>query len=128
MAEQKKQTRQEFERNIILKAWKDPEFKKRLLKDPKKVFQEELSALDKGIKLPDNLNIKVVEEDPKTLYLVLPQNPQEAAGRELSDKELESVAGGTIAIVVTAAVAVTTAVTVNTHANANVQVNANIVR
>jgi hypothetical protein len=39
------------------------------------------------------VEIQVVEETPTTAYLVLPAGPVRA-GQELSDQELEAVAGG----------------------------------
>jgi hypothetical protein len=80
-------SRIELEAQIIAKAWKDAAFKQRLLADPKAVYAEIL-----GQTLADNLEIKIVEETPTTLYLVLPENPD--ASGELSDEELDTVAGG----------------------------------
>ena len=99
-------TRKDFEAQIIAKAWRDPEFKKRLLTDPKGVFEEELQKLQEGAKLPADLNIQVLEEHPKQVYLVLPQNPEELLEGELTDEQLESVAGGTIVVAVVWAIAV----------------------
>ena len=48
-----------------------------------------------GTRLPEGARIVAVEETADTIYLVLPITP--TAGREgaaLSDRELESVAGG----------------------------------
>ena len=45
--------------------------------------------------LPEDVEVRVVEESPKTIYLVLPGTglpPDEGGG--LSDQELEAVAGG----------------------------------
>lgn len=93
--------RNEFEGIIIAKAWKDPQFRKRLLADPKKVMQEELAAVHPGAKLPDDLKIKVVEETEKELTIVLPVDPTTVAGKgALSDEDLDAVAGGTISVVV----------------------------
>lgn len=48
-----------------------------------------------GIQLPPGIEVRAVEETPDTVYLVIPP-PLQAAGQsgELSDSELESVAGG----------------------------------
>ncbi len=74
----------EFERKLIEKAWQDDQFRQELIANPKKVIEQEM-----GCALPANINIKVVEETPDTLYLRLPVNP---AG--LSDETLEKIAGG----------------------------------
>ena len=69
---------------------KDGDFRKQLIENPKITLEEEF-----GMKLPDSVNVKVVEEDAQTLYLVLPQNPTAGKDHELGDADLESVAGGT---------------------------------
>jgi hypothetical protein len=82
-------TRREFESKLIARAWKDEAFKKRLLENPKRVFEDEL-----GVKLPDGLQIKILEETGGQLYLVLPPNPEHEPDLDLSDEQLEMVTGG----------------------------------
>lgn len=68
----------------------DEELRQRLLSDPKGTVEHEL-----GTKLPKGIEIRAVEETPETIYLVLP--PKAAASPEegeLSDRELDAVAGG----------------------------------
>lgn len=64
---------------IIQKAWKDPEFKARLLAEPKKALQESF-----GIAVPEDIKLLAVEETPSNYYLVIPPNP---ADLESSDGE-----------------------------------------
>ena len=48
-----------------------------------------------GTRLPEGVRVVAVEETSDTIYLVLPATPMAGAeGVELSDRELESVAGG----------------------------------
>ena len=68
-------------------AAKDAEYKKALVSDPKKVV-----AMQLGQDLPDALAIKVVEDTAEVMHMVLPYAPAE--GAELSDADLEMVAGG----------------------------------
>lgn len=96
MAEQHTPTRQELEAQIIAKAWQNEAFKQELLSHPRATVIRELGLKD----IPDNLDIKVLEENPTTLYMVLPMKPVSPTGTELSEEELEAVAGGTVALVV----------------------------
>ena len=73
---------------ITERAAKDPAFRRDLLADPKGVLARELA-----VTLPDFLEVQVVEETPTKVFLVLPATPV-AAGAELSDAQLEAVAGG----------------------------------
>jgi hypothetical protein len=88
MHEQVNAARQELEARLLDKAGKDAAFRRALLSDPKGTLGREL-----GVSLPEGLAVTVVEEAPGRCYLVL---PAAAAHRteELSDAELEAVAGG----------------------------------
>lgn len=66
-------TEQLLQDQILSKASSDQNFKEKLLVDPKAAIEEEF-----GIKVSDNMNIKVMEENKQTIYLVLPQNPSKA--------------------------------------------------
>ena len=79
-------TRQEMEDKLVARAWQDESFKQELLSNPRAAFEKE------GIPLPESINIQVVEETADTIYFILPLQPSET--EELSDAELESVAGG----------------------------------
>ena len=82
--------RQEMERRLIEKSLQDESFRERLIEDPKGAVEQEL-----GTRLPEEVRVVTVEESADTIYLVLPSTPMAGAeGGELSDRELESVAGG----------------------------------
>lgn len=75
---------------LIQKSVEDEGLRQRLLGDPKGTVEREL-----GAKLPEGVEIRIIEETPETIYLVLP--PKAAAsqeGGELTDRDLEAVAGG----------------------------------
>jgi hypothetical protein len=68
---------------VIARAWTDEAFKARLLSDP-------ASALaDMGIRVPLGVTVRVLENVPGTVHLVLPQVPFEG---DLSDYDLEKLA------------------------------------
>jgi hypothetical protein len=87
--------RLEMEAALIKKCWQDPEFKKQIIADPKGMFERAT-----GQKLPPNLKIMIHEEDRNTLHLAIPPAP--ANVQELSDEDLERVAGGTELVLGTA--------------------------
>ena len=70
---------------IVAKAWADESFKKRLFANPTAVLKEHGLEVDPGIQ------VKIVEDTDTLHHLMLPPKPSEA---ELSEEELEMVAGG----------------------------------
>lgn len=66
------ESRNDLREQLISKAWVDESFRKELLTDPKTAIEKEL-----GVRVPENLKIKVVEETLDTVYLVLPVKPSE---------------------------------------------------
>ena len=81
--------RKQLEEKLIAKAMKDENFRKNLLENPQAAIEEET-----GIKLPEAINLKVVEENPSTFYLILPPKINSETEDELSEAELEMVSGG----------------------------------
>ena len=77
---------------LIQKLWKDAKFKEEFLKDPKKHLEAAF-----GTKLPDDMTVEVLKESKGKHYFVIPVNPADY-GKDLSDAQLEEVAGGTMGI------------------------------
>jgi hypothetical protein len=100
-------TRRDLEARIIAKAWKDPNYKARLLSNAKAVLQNEISAVDPSLLLPPALQVQVHEEAPDVYHLVLPRNPKDIALGELLGDNLEAVSPQTIAVIVVTASNVT---------------------
>lgn len=73
-------------RKIIERALKDEGFRKQLIANPKAVVEKEFN-----VNLPADLEVQVLEQDAKKIYLVLPAKRME----ELSEEELRAVSGGT---------------------------------
>jgi hypothetical protein len=78
-----------MERRLVQRSLEDDSFRRRLLDDPKAAVEQEL-----GTRLPESIEVRVVEESADTIYLVLPSASPLGEGVELSDQELEAVAGG----------------------------------
>jgi len=90
-------TRRELETALIQKCWKDSEFRKAVVSDAKKMLERQT-----GQKLPRQLKIFIHEEDANTLHLTIPPVPGNVT--ELSDADLEKVAGGTDVVVTMGAI------------------------
>ncbi len=69
---------------IVAKAWSDPKFKERLLKNPEAVLKEN------GIDVPKGKKIQIHENTDKISNFILPLKPS----GELSEQELEGQAAG----------------------------------
>jgi Nitrile hydratase, alpha chain len=78
-----------MERRLIEKSSEDEAFRRRLMEDPKGAVEQEL-----GSGLPEGVEVRVLEETADAIYLVLPSASPIGGGAELSDSELEGVAGG----------------------------------
>jgi hypothetical protein len=72
---------------VLINASHDEAFKKRLMVNPATTLGEH------GISAPDGKTIRVVENTNDTVHLVLPAKPTQA---ELSDEQLDQVAGGLV--------------------------------
>ncbi|MGF1470887.1 MAG: NHLP leader peptide family RiPP precursor [Rubrobacteraceae bacterium] len=84
-------TPEQMRQRLIQRSVEDEELRQRLLDDPKATVEQEI-----GASLPEEVEIRAVEETQDTVYLVLPPSGSAGVqgGSELSEKELETVAGG----------------------------------
>jgi hypothetical protein len=78
---------QVLNRQIVARAQQDPAYRQALLADPRAAVEQAF-----GHELPANLRVHVIEQEPDTIYLLLP--PARQASEELSEAELDTVAGG----------------------------------
>ena len=76
------------QQQIIDRAATSSDFRAKLLESPHDTIQEEF-----GIPLPPNVSIRVVEEQPGEVVLVLPARSVQS-GSVLSDADLDVAAGG----------------------------------
>jgi hypothetical protein len=83
-------TRAEMERTLVQRSLEDESFRQKLLDDPRGTVEQEL-----GTQLPEGIEVRVVEESAQSIYLVLPSASLLGGEEgELSDQDLEAVAGG----------------------------------
>jgi hypothetical protein len=79
---------------VIDRASKDDAFRQRLLASPRAAIAEAVTELTgKPFEIPESIDVRVVEETPDTLYLVLPSRDQ-GEDRPLADEQLDHVAAG----------------------------------
>ena len=71
---------------LFATCWKDDALKARFMAEPMVVLAE------RGIKLPEGIDVKVVENTDNTIHITLPKPPE--GHHELSDEELANAAGG----------------------------------
>ena len=76
------QQRSELTAELTLRAWRDPDFRSLLLRDPKAAIKDAV-----GLSMPESINVKVLEEGTTDVYLVLPMNPVDLESLELSEAE-----------------------------------------
>ncbi|HWI28170.1 MAG TPA: NHLP leader peptide family RiPP precursor [Stellaceae bacterium] len=97
-------SRHDIEAKIVKRCWENDAFRKEFVSDPAGCFVKYLNA--PKAQLP---KITVHEEQPGSWHIVLPAKPTKSG--ELSDDELEKVAGGTDIVTVTLAVSLGMSVT-----------------
>lgn len=83
----KKNKRKELEEKINAKAWKDPEFFKKLLSGEKSAH-EALKGL--GIELPKHVKVKIIPETKEEWCIVIHNLPVQF--EQMTEKELKDAA------------------------------------
>ncbi len=79
-----KKSREELNAEINIRAWKDPQFKDLLIKDPNAAFAQ------MGKNVPKNVKIYIHEETENTTHFVLHKAPVNA--KNMSESELKKIA------------------------------------
>src|SRR5262245_16541524 len=77
---------------LVARAWGDEAFRARLLAEPAAALAEQ------GIAVPAGVEVRVHEQTPTVVHLTLPPKPTD----ELSDEQLDAVAGGELNTIGTA--------------------------
>lgn len=87
VAAEMQMTRSDLEALIVQRAWKDEAFRAEFLADAKGTIEKY-----SGQKLPAEFRVVALAEDDKTIHFVIPPKPPNAD--QLSDEDLEKIAGG----------------------------------
>lgn len=78
----------QWSRRVVNHAIEDKTFRDQLIENPKEALESRF-----GTKVPDEIEIQVLQQDGRVLYVVLPDSPQEGV-EELDADALDKVAGG----------------------------------
>jgi hypothetical protein len=89
MPKLKYNSRSELNELIVKQVLSNDKFRKQLLSDPKKALADFI-----GTEFTGPVKVNVVVESPEEFYFVLPPGVRPDASDELSEKEMEHVAGG----------------------------------
>jgi len=81
-------TLRDLQEKIATRAWEDPAFEAEFMADPMATFEKYT-----GRPLPEGVKIFAHYNSVTEIHFVLPRRP-ETTGDELSDEDLEGVAGG----------------------------------
>lgn len=80
---------QEFQAALVYRAIREDDFRRELLDDPTAAVENELGRIAPGAKLKSRIKVKVVQQQPDELLVILPPG-----GAALSDADLDNVSGG----------------------------------
>jgi hypothetical protein len=82
--------REEVERELRLRAWKDEAFRQELIANPKGVIERLFPHYFPDGKVPDKVTYKVIVEDPYTHHILLPALPEELTD-QISEEKLKEL-------------------------------------
>lgn len=89
MPQNEAQLIQQLHDHVVAKSMQDPAFRASFVANPRAAVEKELNT-----PLPAHIKLNVVESPANTMTIVLPHVSAVAADGELSDSDLEAVAGG----------------------------------
>lgn len=80
-----------MEHEAVVRAWRDPEYRQRLVDDPKTTLQTLLDETQPGVRLPGDLEVTAVAEDTRHYFLVVPPVPSGLDAANASGEELDGI-------------------------------------
>jgi hypothetical protein len=75
IVQSERRTHKNLRARLIARAWHDPEFKGKLLGNPKAAIEQEF-----GVELPAEMEVSVLEDTPTHLHLALPSDRPASSG------------------------------------------------
>ena len=78
----------ERDRRVLDRALTDPDFRRTLVQSPHQSLSDTY-----GVTIPESADVRVFEESDDSHYVVIPPD-MSALSEELTDEQLEAVAGG----------------------------------
>jgi hypothetical protein len=85
-------SRADIEAELRMRAHKDKDFRHQLLTDSHTTLQQHYPQWFLNGKIPEEISIKVIEEDQQTLFIVLPQQ-QDDQITEVDEMDLGNIVG-----------------------------------
>jgi hypothetical protein len=83
--------------SVVAKAWEDESFKQELVASPLEAIRK-FTGIDVGKNLPEGTTVVIRDQtDPSKIYLNIPRKV-EFSDLQLTDEQLEAVAGGEIMV------------------------------
>jgi hypothetical protein len=84
--------REEVERELRVRAWKDEAFRQELIANPKGVIERLFPQCFPDGKVPDKVTYKVIVEDAYTHHIILPALPDELTSQISKERQEELIA------------------------------------
>jgi hypothetical protein len=85
-------TRRDLEDAVVKMSLTDEPFRNQLRANPRVAVEQVLAQLEPNAHLPKDLEVRPIYEQPNTFSIVIPRK----AATDLSDAQLEQVAGGLV--------------------------------
>lgn len=84
---------QQIQKALMTAIWKDESLRARIHENPKKAIEEAVN-----IKFDEKIKIKIVDSEEDYLTFTLPPERIKAIGDQVTDAELDNVAGGFVQV------------------------------
>jgi hypothetical protein len=75
--------RSQVDLQLVLRAWKDEDFRQQLITNPKAAIEQEF-----GIEIPEDVDVHVHQQNDNHLHLILPELPDDPPVHELGVEDL----------------------------------------